>query len=112
MRVKFYKNELSEYKIISFVEELEGFYANRWLTTILTDSFDTREKIRLALEKENIESRPLWKPMHLQPIFEEFPAYVNSTSEELFNRGLCLPSGSNLSKTDLERVVNGIKNIL
>jgi dTDP-4-amino-4,6-dideoxygalactose transaminase len=108
---EFYKKELGVFKNITFVEEPEGFYANRWLTTILTESFDTREKIRLALEKENIESRPLWKPMHLQPIFQEFPAYVDGTSEELFNRGLCLPSGSNLSKKDLERVVNGIKRL-
>jgi dTDP-4-amino-4,6-dideoxygalactose transaminase len=108
---EFYKKELGGFKNITFVEEPEGFYANRWLTTILTDSFATREKIRLALEKENIESRPLWKPMHLQPIFQEFPAYVDGTSEELFNRGLCLPSGSNLSKDDLERVVNGIKRL-
>ena len=90
---------------ISFVAEPEGTFANRWLTTILTDSYETRERIRLALEKENIESRPLWKPMHLQPVFQEFPAYVDRTSEDLFNRGLCLPSGSNLLKEDLERVV-------
>ena len=105
---KFYKKELSVYKNITFVEELNGFYANRWLTTILTDSFETREKIRLALENENIESRPLWKPMHMQPVFREFPAYVDGTSEELFERGLCLPSGSNLTLEDLERVVNQI----
>ena len=106
---EFYKKELSQFKDITFVEEPQGFYANRWLTTILTDSFETREKIRLALEKENIESRPLWKPMHLQPVFKEFPAYVDGTSEELFKKGLCLPSGSNLSTEDLERVVEGIK---
>ncbi len=107
----FYKQELSNLNDITFVEEPEGFYANRWLTTILTDSFKTREKIRLALEKENIESRPLWKPMHLQPVFQEFPAYVEGTSEDFFNRGLCLPSGSNLTLDDLERVVVGIKNV-
>ncbi len=107
---KFYKKELKAFDNITFVEEPKGYYANRWLTTILTDSFKTREKIRLALEKENIESRPLWKPMHLQPVFQEFPAYTDGTSEDLFTRGLCLPSGSNLSKQDLERVVEGIKN--
>jgi len=106
---EFYKKELSAYKNITFVEEPEDFYANRWLTTILTESFETREKIRLALEKENIESRPLWKPMHLQPVFQDFPAYTDGTSEDLFKRGLCLPSGSNLSKEDLNRVVEGIK---
>ena len=105
---KFYKKELSTYKNMTFVEEPNGFYANRWLTTILTDSFETREKIRLALDKENIESRPLWKPMHIQPVFQKFPAYVDGTSEELFERGLCLPSGSNLTLEDLERVINQI----
>ncbi len=109
---EFYKKELSQFKGITFVEEPKGFYANRWLTTILTDSFKTREKIRLALEKENIESRPLWKPMHLQPVFKEFPAYVDGTSEELFEKGLCLPSGSNLLREDLVRVVKGVKQIL
>ncbi len=108
---EFYKKELSNLNDITFVEEPEGFYANRWLTTILTDSFETREKIRLALEKENIESRPLWKPMHLQPVFQKFPAYVDGTSEDFFERGLCLPSGSNLTKEDLIRIVKGIKRV-
>jgi len=108
----YYKRKLSPFKNITFVEEPDGFYANRWLTTILTDSFETREKIRLALEKENIESRPLWKPMHVQPVFRKFPAYVDGTSEYLFEKGLCLPSGSNLSKEDLRRVVEGIKKSL
>ena len=106
---EFYKRELGQFSIIQFVEEPEGFFANRWLTTILTNSFETRERIRLALEKENIESRPLWKPMHLQPVFQEFPAYVDGTSEDLFNRGLCLPSGSNLTEEDLSRVVEIVK---
>ena len=108
----FYIKELRNFKNISFVEEPQGFFANRWLTTILTDSFETREIIRLALEKENIESRPLWKPMHLQPVFKEFPAYVDGTSEDLFERGLCLPSGSNLTEEDLGRVVEVIKKVL
>jgi len=106
---EFYKKELSNIKQITFTDEPDGFYSNRWLTTILTDSFKTREKIRLRLEKDNIESRPLWKPMHLQPIFKKYPAYTNGVSEDLFNRGLCLPSGSNLSQNDLERVVDSLK---
>jgi len=109
---EFYKKELASIKNIKFIEEPEGFYANRWLTTIITNSYETRESIRLALEKENIESRPLWKPMHLQPIFQEFPAYIDGTSEDLFQRGLCLPSGSNLTESDLERVVFHIKSNL
>ena len=103
---KFYKEQLSHIEQITFIDELVGFRSNRWLTTILTDSFDTREKIRLSLDKENIESRPLWKPMHLQPVFKEYPVYNNDVSEDLFEKGLCLPSGSSLSAEDLKRVVS------
>ncbi len=106
----FYKEQLTHIEQVSFVDEPTGFYSNRWLTTILTDSFETRERIRLALEKENIEARPLWKPMHLQPIFQEFPAYLNGVSEALFEKGLCLPSGSNLSHNDLMRVTDNIQS--
>ncbi|MCA0931603.1 aminotransferase class I/II-fold pyridoxal phosphate-dependent enzyme [Lutimonas saemankumensis] len=108
----FYKSELAEFKDISFLEEPEGFYSNRWLTTILTDSYETREALRLALENENIESRPLWKPMHVQPVFKNFPASTDGSSEVLFNRGLCLPSGSDLTTKDLMRVVSVIKKVL
>ena len=104
----FYSQELSNLPV-SFVKEPEGFFANRWLTTILTDSYEQREKIRLALASENIESRPLWKPMHLQPVFKDVPAYTNGVSEDLFNRGLCLPSGSNLTDADKEQIVGVIK---
>ncbi len=106
----FYKKALADLPV-SFVEEPEGVYANRWLTTILTDSYDRREKIRLALAEENIESRPLWKPMHLQPVFNEAPAYTNGVSETLFEKGLCLPSGSNLSQEDKDRIVKAIKKV-
>jgi len=104
----FYQSELADLPV-KFVKEPDGFFANRWLTTILTDSYEQREKIRLALEAENIESRPLWKPMHLQPVFEEFPAYIDGTSETLFEKGLCLPSGSNLTDEDRQRIVEVIK---
>lgn len=109
----FYKKELSGIKGIEFQNEFEGAYANRWLTTILIDpaqsGFD-REKLRLALEKENIESRPLWKPMHMQPVFKEFPSYTSGVSEKFFERGLCLPSGSNLTSQQLSGIVDIIKN--
>ena len=108
---RIYKEELSGIKAISFVEEPKGYYSNRWLTTILTDCFGRREKLRLALEVENIESRPLWKPMHLQPVFEKYPSYTNRVSEDLFDRGLCLPSGSNMSDSDLKRVITKIKEV-
>ncbi len=102
---EFYKNYLSKIQSIQFLEEPEGFYSNRWLTCIATNSFEQREQIRLALLKEDIESRPLWKPMHMQPVFKKAISYTNGFSEQLFNRGLCLPSGSNLTQDDLERVV-------
>ena len=107
----FYKTSLSEVKEISFLEEIDGFYSNRWLTTILIseNSIINREYLRLHLEKDNIESRPLWKPMHLQPIFKNSPSYGGENSEYLFKYGLCLPSGSNMSNTDLIRVVTKIK---
>ncbi|WP_316802122.1 DegT/DnrJ/EryC1/StrS family aminotransferase [Pedobacter nototheniae] len=110
---KYYKSELSGIKELSFTEELKGYFSNRWLSSILFEPKDgiTRETIRLALEVENIESRPLWKPMHLQPIFAESPFYGDGTSEMLFNKGLCLPSGSNLTEDDLNRVIKTIKNL-
>ena len=108
---EFYKKELGAISSIIFQSEPEGVRANRWLTTVgIHDSRVDREAIRLALEKENIESRPLWKPMHLQPVFSGFPAYTNGVSEKLFKDGLCLPSGSNLTKEELVRVVGAIKN--
>lgn len=104
-----YKAALSEVSELQFLEEPKGFYSNRWLTCITTTSLNLREKIQLALEKESIESRPFWKPLHQQPIFKKYPAYLNGTSDELFEKGLCLPSGSNLSKRDLQWVVSIIK---
>tara|TARA_R110000744_G_scaffold62755_1_gene129445 strand:+ start:2099 stop:3229 length:1131 start_codon:yes stop_codon:yes gene_type:complete len=109
---KFYQNKLASLKEIEFLHEADGFYSNRWLSCILTPSFEIRERIRLALLEENIESRPLWKPLHLQPIFNEYKKFVDGTSESLFSRGLCLPSGSNLSLSDLERVTDCIKKVL
>ena len=93
---------------IEFQPEPAGYFSNRWLTCILVDPAKnngiTRESIRLALEEQNIESRPLWKPMHLQPVFAGAPFYGNGTSEKLFENGLCLPSGSNLTDDDFERI--------
>ena len=109
---EFYKNELKGYENITFLNESHGNFSNRWLTTILTDSRKERETIRLALDSENIESRPLWKPMHLQPVFSKYPKYTNGVSENLFDIGLCLPSGSNLTTKDLERVCNAFKNCM
>ena len=87
------------------------FNSNYWLTCITVDPEEagfTREDVRLALDGDNIESRPLWKPMHLQPVFKEAPFYGNGTSERLFEIGLCLPSGPMLTDQDIERVVKVI----
>lgn len=105
---EYYAEKLSHKDGISFVNEPANLYSNRWLTTILTHSFEQREKIRLDLEMQNIESRPLWKPMHMQPVFEKFPNYLNGTSEKLFEVGLCLPSGSDLNIADLDRIIEQI----
>ena len=109
----FYKSELSEIKEITFLEEPEDSFSNYWLTTILLDENSTidREQLRLHLERDNIESRPLWKPMHLQPVFKDYRSYLNGVSESLFDRGLCLPSGTNMSVADLYRVVRHIKQL-
>ena len=108
---EYYKKELSDIKEISFVEEPDGFYSNRWLTTILLseDSKVSREDLRLNLELDNIESRPVWKPMHLQPIFSSCKYYGANNAEHLFRYGLCLPSGSNMIETDLRRIITNIK---
>lgn len=105
----FYTNALNNIQGISFLQEQAGSFSNRWLSTILVDDSLThrgvsRETIRLAMEKENIECRPLWKPMHLQPVFAAYPFYGDGTADKLFAQGLCLPSGSNLSTEEITRV--------
>lgn len=93
-------------------EPTADWFSNHWLTAIVMDEAKigkSREDLRMAFEKENIESRPLWKPMHLQPVFEKYPYYGNEVSSRLFEQGLCLPSGSNLTDNDylrLEKVLN------
>lgn len=89
-------------------EPNSDYFSNHWLSAIIIDpekiKGKTREDLRMIFESENIETRPLWKPMHLQPIFENFPYYGEKVSELLFNNGLCLPSGSNLSREDKNRI--------
>jgi dTDP-4-amino-4,6-dideoxygalactose transaminase len=100
---------------VTMLAEPEGFFSNRWLSCILVDpalTGVTREDIRLALEREDIESRPLWKPLHLQPIFADSPMYGGSVCESLFEAGLCLPSGSNLSVQDFSRVLEVLEGVL
>lgn len=98
--------------VVVFSEPNKDYYSNHWLSAILIDpkacNNKTREDLRLALEIENIESRPLWKPMHLQPVFESCLYFGGNISEELFTNGLCLPSGSNLSIDDKEKIKNSL----
>lgn len=99
-------NDISAVTLFSVPSD--DYFANYWLSAILTEPEKsngiTRETIRLALEAENIESRPLWKPMHLQPIFKKYPYYGEKVAETLFENGLCLPSGSNLTEEDRNRI--------
>ena len=104
-----YKNSFRNIEEIKFVDEPEGYYSNRWLSCILTPSEEIREGIRTSLDALNIETRPLWKPMHQQPIFKDAPKYLNGVSDDLFKKGLCLPSGSNLTDIELNRVTSAIK---
>lgn len=93
----------------------EGYFSNRWLTAIYIDPLQnkgiTRETVRMAMDAENIESRPLWKPMHLQPVFAKAPFYGDGTSEKLFEDGLCLPSGSNLTENDFARIFEAMDRV-
>ncbi len=112
-----YKALLSNQKGIIFHNEpTKDYYSNFWLTSIIVNAKETggvtNNDIRLALEKENIESRPLWKPMHLQPVFSKYPFYSTGVSKLLFEKGLCLPSGSNMTENDLQRIKRTLKQIL
>ncbi|MBC7830308.1 MAG: DegT/DnrJ/EryC1/StrS family aminotransferase [Chitinophagaceae bacterium] len=104
---QFYKKAFAGINEIRFCDEPgPEYFSNRWLSTVIVEEGTvTREDLRLALVEDNIDSRPLWKPMHLQPVFVDAPFYGNQTCDLLFEKGLCLPSGSNLTQPDLERVV-------
>lgn len=112
---RIYMELLSSVKGVTVMDNpSKDFNSNFWLTCIVVapeEAGFTREDIRLALEADNIESRPLWKPMHLQPVFAGCPFYGNGVSEKLFDNGLCLPSGSSLKKEDLERVCHVIESL-
>jgi dTDP-4-amino-4,6-dideoxygalactose transaminase len=102
----FYVKNLVNDSNFEFLGELKGSFSNRWLTTALIRRPGVSpEKMRLALEEKNIETRALWKPMHLQPVFKDAPYYGNRLSERLFGEGLCLPSGSALTQESLGQIV-------
>ena len=112
----YYRERLQEIEGISFLEEPdESYFSNRWLTTILIDPAKTGKPyhtIQRELSFMSTETRPLWKPMHLQPVFSHCPAYLNGVSENLFNHGLCLPSGSNLSEEAIDCITKILKSSL
>jgi pyridoxal phosphate-dependent aminotransferase EpsN len=111
----FYQEELSDLPGVAFMPEASWGRHSRWLTVITVDPRQAgvdRETIRLALEAENIEARPVWKPMHLQPVFAGYDCIGGGVAESLFADGLCLPSGSNLPPKDRERVAAIIKQKL
>ena len=104
------------YPGVTMQTEPDGMLSNRWLTTILVDPAQTggvtREDLRFALDADNIEARPLWKPLHLQPVFEHYPYYGDRLSERLFEQGLCLPSGSSLSDDEFGRITKILARVL
>ena len=109
-----YKNALGEMPGIEFMPDASYGEPNHWLTVILItpELFGAdREAVRLALETENIESRPVWKPMHMQPVFKEYRKRGGKVAEEIFEKGLCLPSGNSLSTADQERIIGIIKKV-
>jgi len=109
-----YRKGLASLPGIEFMPEADYGYSTRWLTCMLVDPqrfSGTREDIRLALEAEDIEARPVWKPMHLQPAFSGCRLRSRGVSDDLFQRGLCLPSGSNLSAVDRDRVIAVVKAV-
>ena len=129
----YYRKALGDMPGIEFMPEPDWSRSNRWLTVVLItpEIFGAdRELVRLALEAENIESRPVWKPMHLQPVFrvatqslklqaaskekkiQNYPARVvgGEVAEDLFDRGLCLPSGTVMTRTDLDRIISTLRN--
>lgn len=112
---KFYQELFSDIDGVTvFVEPSSDYFSNHWLSAILIDpkvAGKTREDLRLAFLEDDIESRPLWKPMHMQPVFADAPYYGGTVAEELFENGLCLPSGSNLTDAERERISAKVKEV-
>jgi dTDP-4-amino-4,6-dideoxygalactose transaminase len=108
----YYQKALSGLPGIEFMPEIRSGKSTRWLTVVLItpEKFGAdREAVRLALEKDNIEARPVWKPMHMQPVFKGIPMRGGKVCEDLFRRGLCLPSGTAMTTADLDRIIEIIK---
>jgi dTDP-4-amino-4,6-dideoxygalactose transaminase len=111
---EYYRQTLASLPGVKMMPEAPWGRHTRWLTalTIAPEEFGaTREDVRIALEREDIEARPVWKPMHMQPVFAGFEAVGGDVAERLFHDGLCLPSGSNLRSEDLERVASIVQRV-
>ncbi|MGV0978553.1 DegT/DnrJ/EryC1/StrS family aminotransferase [Empedobacter falsenii] len=112
---KFYQDLFADIDGVTvFTEPSSDYFSNHWLSAILIDpkvAGKTREDLRLAFLEDDIESRPLWKPMHMQPVFADAPYYGGKVAEELFENGLCLPSGSNLTDMERERITAKVKEV-
>ena len=111
---EYYKEVLGNIPGIQFMPEAQYGYCTRWLTCITIDreAFGgSRDDVRLALEAQNIEARPVWKPLHLQPVYEVFRSRGGEVAKDIFTQGLCLPSGSNLSSSDLNRIVEIVSGL-
>lgn len=112
---QFYNDLFKDVKGIEVQQQpTQDYYSNFWLSCILIhdDAPFTKAQFQATMDAENIETRPLWKPMHLQPVFKEFPYYGNNVSQTFFEKGVCLPSGSNLSEEDLNRISKAVKSLL
>jgi len=110
----FYRDNLGDLPGIAFVDEMDYGRHTRWLTVVLVDPSKfgaDREQLRLRLEEHNIESRPLWKPMHLQPVFRGCEVVGGAVSEKLFEQGLCLPSGTALTEEQLTYIVSTVREV-
>ena len=108
---EWYQDELARLEV-EFMPELPGSHGNRWLTTLLFKKGVDIDKIADLLNQNGCESRPLWKPMHMQPLFIDSQRVLNGVSEEMFSRGLCLPSGTAMNKDDVKRVCELIRKSL
>ena len=111
----FYKNYFKDIEGVTvFSEPNQDFFSNHWLSAIVIDpekcNGKTSTDLRLFLDTHNIESRPLWKPMHLQPVFAGTPYYGTKVAEDLFDNGLCMPSGSNLTDSDRNRIITALND--
>ena len=113
---KFYEDLLKNVDGVKFLEEPKGYISNRWLSCVLLEQSENKklspEDFRLHLEQDNIESRPLWKPMHMQPLYKGAAYFGGTIAKQLFRKGICLPSGSNLTSYDKERIQKSIQTFL